>query len=149
MDAIGQRLVAVRHHRGLSQAALARIVGVSKASVGHWEHGRAQLNTKRLFELAAALNCRPKDLLSPVERHCETADEEETMGRARAVARQTTVTALWIDPERQQIFPCVTHLNPYRIHARAAAAIPIIHSCPMVGISCNVHFTRKPADPAL
>ena len=67
MDAIGQRLVAVRHHRGLSQAALARIVGVSKASVGHWEHGRAQLNTKRLFELAAALNCRPKDLLSPVE----------------------------------------------------------------------------------
>ena len=46
------------------------------------------------------------------------------MGRARAVARQTTVTALWIDPKQQQIFPCVTHLNPYRIPCPGSGGYP-------------------------
>ena len=36
---LGQKLRDTRHRRGLSQAKLAVILGVSKAALSRWEHG--------------------------------------------------------------------------------------------------------------
>ena len=64
---IGKRLAAIREHRRMSQADLAAALGVSKAAIGHYEHGRVRLTVPRLEQLALALHCRVADLLAPLD----------------------------------------------------------------------------------
>lgn len=64
---IGERLAAIREHRRMSQADLAAALGVSKAAIGHYEHGRVRLTVPRLEQLALALHCRVADLLAPLD----------------------------------------------------------------------------------
>ena len=64
---IGKRLAAIREHRRISQAELAAALGVSKAAIGHYEHGRVRLTVPRLEQLARALHCRVADLLAPLD----------------------------------------------------------------------------------
>ena len=65
LEAVGRRIALVRERRGLTQAQLAHAIGVSKATVAHYEHGRASFNVGRLFAIADALHCRPDVLLEP------------------------------------------------------------------------------------
>jgi transcriptional regulator with XRE-family HTH domain len=62
---IGQRLMAIRKYRGLSQTELAQAINATKATIAHYEHGRAAISTQRLERLATALHCRVPDLLAP------------------------------------------------------------------------------------
>ena len=64
---IGRRLAAIRGHRLISQAELARAVGVTKALIGHYEHGRAEIGASRLEQLATALHCKAADILAALD----------------------------------------------------------------------------------
>lgn len=70
---LGQRLHQIRDCRGLSQAQLARAIGVSVGTVQNYEHGRNPIPTDRLEPLAMALSCKPVELLaepgSPTPRY--------------------------------------------------------------------------------
>ena len=60
-----KRLTDIRGNREMSQADLAKAVGVSKDSIVNWEQGR---NTPRLdvaCKLADALECAITDLVYP------------------------------------------------------------------------------------
>jgi transcriptional regulator with XRE-family HTH domain len=46
----------------MSQAELARAIGVSKATIVHYEHGRAEIRATRLELIAVALHCQVPDL---------------------------------------------------------------------------------------
>lgn len=50
--ALGQRLREARSDAGLTQAALARSLGIKRASVSQWEQGVTQPTTERLIEVA-------------------------------------------------------------------------------------------------
>lgn len=54
---------AWREDRGLTQAALARKVGVHRSTIKRLEDGRPY-NQRLLEQVAAALGCRPGDLIS-------------------------------------------------------------------------------------
>jgi transcriptional regulator with XRE-family HTH domain len=60
---IGARLAEARKARGMSQAWLARRIGVSVGTVQAYEHGRARVTIERLQALAEALQCEPASLL--------------------------------------------------------------------------------------
>jgi ribosome-binding protein aMBF1 (putative translation factor) len=62
---LGQRLREIRHRRGLSQAKLAKVLGLTTGAVQAYEHGRARVTVDRLLVLAAALGCEPAELLAP------------------------------------------------------------------------------------
>ena len=60
----GARLAEIRQTRCLSQARLARAIGVTPGAVQAWEHARARLTVDRLLVLAEVLRCEPADLLA-------------------------------------------------------------------------------------
>ena len=81
---IEQGLIALRQERGLSQRALANLVGVKQPVIARIESGQARnLELKTVVRIAAALGARVKILL---ERHKAT-------GRARRTKRKLAKTA--------------------------------------------------------
>lgn len=62
-DAVGRRIAEARHAAGLSQAALAAAVGVSRSAVAQWETGRAGQLRANLARIGAALGVSASWLL--------------------------------------------------------------------------------------
>ncbi len=60
----GNRLYELRRRRGLSQAALAELLGVTNKAVSKWETGRAKPTTGTLRKLAALLGMGVEELLT-------------------------------------------------------------------------------------
>lgn len=57
------RLRTLRLSRGISQSALAAIVGVSTRAVKYWEHGQRTPNAASLIALAHYFDVLPESLL--------------------------------------------------------------------------------------
>lgn len=60
---MSDRIVARRKELGLTQRALAKLVGLSGVSVLKWENGQNEPSGKNLFALSEALKCNPTWLL--------------------------------------------------------------------------------------
>ena len=61
-----ERLRQLRLERGLTQAQLARMLGVSPSSVGMYEQGRREPDGDLLARMAAVLRCSTDELLGAV-----------------------------------------------------------------------------------
>jgi transcriptional regulator with XRE-family HTH domain len=53
---------AIREKRGVSQAALAKMIGVSQGKISSWESGSVPCPVKRRAQIADALNVIGTDL---------------------------------------------------------------------------------------
>jgi transcriptional regulator with XRE-family HTH domain len=62
---LGKRLQELREAAGLSQARLAKLVGVTRNAVSQWEANTTQPSTKRLAALARALNVAIDQIMAP------------------------------------------------------------------------------------
>lgn len=60
---LGKRIRARREKRGISQEALAGLVGVCTGTVQQWEYGHIRPYPANLFALADALDCSVEDLI--------------------------------------------------------------------------------------
>ncbi len=81
---IEQDLIALREKRGLSQRALADLVGVKQPVIARIESGKARnLELKTVVRIATALGARVKILL----------ERNEATGRARRTKRKLAKTA--------------------------------------------------------
>lgn len=58
-------LAALRAQRGLSQAALAELLGVSRQTVISIERGRFDPSLPLAFKIAAQFGCRIEDVFTP------------------------------------------------------------------------------------
>jgi len=76
MDKNPNRIREWRLARGLSQDALADIVGCSKMQISGLERGKPKLNMKWMRQLAPALGVAPADLLSYEDNPRGLSDEE-------------------------------------------------------------------------
>ncbi|MBE7449208.1 MAG: helix-turn-helix transcriptional regulator [Kofleriaceae bacterium] len=63
---VGRRIAHARVRRGWTQEALAERYGVSTKYLQRIEAGRQNLSLRSLARIAAALGCRPFDLLRPM-----------------------------------------------------------------------------------
>lgn len=61
--AIGETIRARRERKGMTQAALAALVGMSRPSVANIERGRQSLLVHQLVDFATALGVEPVSLL--------------------------------------------------------------------------------------
>lgn len=73
---ISDRIVTRRRELGVSQRALASVIGVSAVSVMKWESGQSQPRGKNLFALAGALKCSPTWLLFGDEDQMPTSADQ-------------------------------------------------------------------------
>lgn len=91
----GARLQRLRKDRGLTQAALADRLGVSKPTVWAWEQGKARPVESRMEALAQALEVAAEDLL------VETSTA--FLGDLIARAKGQIAGALGVGPEKVRI----------------------------------------------
>jgi len=63
-DRLANRLNELRAERGLTQAALAELVGVSRKTINTVENGVFVPSTLLALKLARALGCRVEDIFS-------------------------------------------------------------------------------------
>lgn len=61
---VGANLRRYREQRGLSQEALAEVIGVHRTYMGGLERGERNITLKSLERLAATLKLNPLDLLA-------------------------------------------------------------------------------------
>lgn len=89
-EAFGARLVRLRARAGLSQADVAKRMGVSAPSVSSWEKGRARPKRGRMAKLAAILGVQTSDLLDDAAPE----DFQELIDRSREqIARAVGISA--------------------------------------------------------
>jgi transcriptional regulator with XRE-family HTH domain len=60
---IGTRIAHIRKERGLSQEALAEVIGISRKQVVDYETGRIHLNDEMIVRFAVMLNVSADELL--------------------------------------------------------------------------------------
>lgn len=82
------RLRELRKARGMSQAELARILGVTKMAVSRWENGLTIPTSDKLPSIAALMKCDVTDLYADdVLRAARDAAERRAREKAAANAR--------------------------------------------------------------
>lgn len=59
-----EQIARLRKRAGLTQAALAKKLGVTRLTVSRWETGARRLTADTLERIAEALGCRPGDLFA-------------------------------------------------------------------------------------
>lgn len=74
-EALRINLVVLRARAGLSQAALAKRSGVSRAIISELEQGRGDVRLTTLARVAQALGATVSELLEPWHPHPPTEDE--------------------------------------------------------------------------
>jgi transcriptional regulator with XRE-family HTH domain len=62
--ALGRRIAKLRKDRGLTQAGLAGLLGLTRASIANIERGRQKFLVHTVLQLVAALRVSPNDLLA-------------------------------------------------------------------------------------
>ncbi|WP_418141460.1 helix-turn-helix domain-containing protein [Marinobacter sp. MA] len=62
----GENLRALRKARGFSQEHLAHAAGIDRSYVGKVERGEVNLTIEKLYLLAKAIGCSPKDLVPQI-----------------------------------------------------------------------------------
>ena len=65
---IGMEIKELRQRRGLNQAQLAEMLGVSRQRIQQYENGSGSLSVNRLFDVAKALCVSPSVLIKPLTR---------------------------------------------------------------------------------
>ncbi len=82
MVSVGERLREIRQSKGLSQAALGKMVGLSDAAITQYEKGRRQIGADELPRIAEALGVSPCDFY---EQREPTAPERVYQAVMRAL----------------------------------------------------------------
>jgi transcriptional regulator with XRE-family HTH domain len=111
---IGARIAALRRKYGLSQAELARKLGVSASAVGMYEQGRREpaadllVNMARQFGVSTDYlltgypeNNRDNEALTETLLHSLSSSEQRSASRDRPFSRQelaVLIAAMLIDP---------------------------------------------------
>ncbi len=76
MEKYNNRIKEIRKIRQMTQAELAKIVGVATAYITMIENGTRDMDTSLMRRIASALKVKPYELL-PLEEQPETLTEEE------------------------------------------------------------------------
>lgn len=61
------KLARMRIARGLTQTQLAEMTGCTQADISRWERGTHAMGSRRLAQIAQALECRIEDIIEVSE----------------------------------------------------------------------------------
>lgn len=96
-----RRLAELRKARGLTLAAIAQALGVSKPTVWAWEQGKARPVENRLEALAQVLGVTPQELTP--DSTTPRLDDSQGLSKLIARSRLAIAEAVGIKPDRVKI----------------------------------------------
>lgn len=94
-QAIGNKLLAVRKKKGLTQAETAEAAGLSDRTYADIERGTVNMRVETMLRICSALDITPDDVLTD-ESSSLTARQEELWERLSACSMKDRETALAI-----------------------------------------------------
>jgi len=73
-ESIGTRIARIRKNQGFTQSDIAKLIGISRSSVGNYEQGRVHIYDEMVARFANALNITADEILGleTSENHPET-----------------------------------------------------------------------------
>lgn len=77
-EKIAQNLKLIRKLKGLSQAALGKLIGVTGQMVQKYESGQSEISSTTLKELSAVLGVDIRQFFDAGESYVDLADEADT-----------------------------------------------------------------------
>lgn len=80
-ETIAQRLGRLRREKGITQAEMAELLGVSQPIVSDYERGELRLHGELIVRLAEILDCSADELLGLQERKAATGSGNRRMLR--------------------------------------------------------------------
>ena len=92
---IGNRLLALRKDRGLTQMELAEKAGLADRTYADIERGTVNMRMSTLVKICEALNIRPNDLLLSYEQPSDV-DQDATIERLKNCPPSTREALTWI-----------------------------------------------------
>ena len=105
--AFGERLVSIRHSRNLTQQNLADEVGASVRAILGYEKGSTYPRRRRLFKLAAALECS----VGWLEGISSTPDPTPLPSRYKHYTAEQLAAAAYKAAQRENL-ACPRKINP-------------------------------------
>lgn len=84
VDSVGDSIQRQRVAHGMSQAALAQSLGISRQSVAKWEAGKSRPELEKMMRLCSLFGCTMDELVYGVGRHVEASAEREVPAPASA-----------------------------------------------------------------
>ena len=93
--AVGQRILSMRKERGMSQADIAKTIGVSYQQFQKYENGSNRISGARILKIAAAFDCPPAALLG----NSETRAEQSLGDKMTATRRGCRTAAAFVELE--------------------------------------------------
>lgn len=112
---LSDRIRAARLQRGLSQAELAVLVGVSASAVAHWERAAATPSMKIIGVLVSVLRAPPMWLLFGCEEHRAAEDAALAVPPAALNHDETRLLAAYRrlgDESRRALLTFAVHTTP-------------------------------------
>jgi transcriptional regulator with XRE-family HTH domain len=86
-EPVSQRLKHYRRQRGLTQAEVAEIIGITRESVAAYESGRVRLSNEVFVRFAVALGVSADKLLGISGRHLEDPTALRIMRRLKKIEK--------------------------------------------------------------
>ena len=77
VDSVGDSIQRQRVAHGMSQAALAQSLGISRQSVAKWEAGKSRPELEKMIRLCSLFGCTMDELVYGANRHVEAPAERE------------------------------------------------------------------------
>lgn len=90
VDSVGDSIQHQRVAHGMSQAALAQSLGISRQSVAKWEAGKSRPELEKMIRLCSLFGCTMDELVYGVGRHVEASAEREVPAPASATNERET-----------------------------------------------------------
>jgi transcriptional regulator with XRE-family HTH domain len=103
---IGERLKDARDGLKLTQAALAKLAGVGRSTIVHYETGKILPGGMELIKLAKALNVSPNYILSGSERFFDSEEPEHVLasGDVAVMASRVVICLMALDQDVRESF---------------------------------------------
>ena len=155
MSRLPNRIRELREAAGLSQEALAQMVGTSNQQIGRLERGERELTLRWMERIATSLQCKPADLLPSAgtddsRGHAPSSESnvEPVQGELRWVPLISWVEAGWgaeaishLAPnDVEEWFPCPARCSPqtYALRVRGDSMLPDYREGEIVFVDPNL-----------
>lgn len=70
-DLMGKNIVRIRRKNNMTQAELAKKLGVSQSAVNQWENGQRKAKLETVIKMSKVLFCNPKEIILEFDEDCD------------------------------------------------------------------------------
>lgn len=138
VDSVGDSIQRQRVAHGMSQAALAQSLGISRQSVAKWEAGKSRPELEKMMRLCSLFNCTMDELVYGANRHVGVPAGREVPAPASATNERETPDMPAKDAAEPEASTWADAPRDYdRYVSRRCVLMPLGWAAPVMGMGVS------------